>query len=647
MPTIKDFEPFQPAESMLIAACEKGEIAKISQDRPTKPTSDNTVRADLIRFLAIHGAEQDLVHEHGVQLYGAWIEDALDLEEAFLPNSLGLFCCCFAKPINLCAADLQKSLYLNGSSVKGITADRLKVQGGVFLKAMGEHRFESDGEVRLLGASIGGNLECNGAKLHNPNRNSLHADGLQVQGGVFLSVAGAHQFESDGEVRLLGASIGGDLFCSGAKLHNPDGNILSADGLQVQGGVFLSVAGAHQFESDGEVRLLGASIGGDLSCNGAKLQNSSGDSLSADRLQVQGSVFLSVDGEHRFESDGVVRLLGASIGGNLDCEGAKLNNPNGYSLNAGGLKVQGRVFLCVEGQTPFESVGQVSFVGAFVKSSFIFKGKLPIEQLDMGHAQVGILADDLAMWGKDAKLDGFRYDSIHGDCSAQGRLDWLKKQVPADYGEKNNPEQFKPQPWQQLISVMRNMGHDTAADDVAIARENHMRDIGKMSGFAAWLHWWFGKLAGYGYKPLCLVGWMLGVWLAFSMVYFVAAYQGVFAPSNPLVFQNEKFKTCHLENSVDDKNWLTCGALYGEYTTFSPMAYSLDLILPLVDLGQEKDWGVYIDTPKDNALSELFCHWSLNHWVRILTWFEVLFGWMSSWLLVAVWTGLTNRDKNK
>ena len=32
---------------------------------------------------------------------------------------------------------------------------------------------------------------------------------------------------------------------------------------------------------------------------------------------------------------------------------------------------------------------------------------------------------------------------------------------------------------------------------------------------------------------------------------------------------------------------MLCKSLPAEYTTFSPLAYSLDILLPLVDLGQK------------------------------------------------------------
>jgi hypothetical protein len=89
-------------------------------------------------------------------------------------------------------------------------------------------------------------------------------------------------------------------------------------------------------------------------------------------------------------------------------------------------------------------------------------------------------------------------------------------------------------------------------------------------------------------------------------------------------------------------NWYLCSKLPEEYTGFSPFAYSLDLILPLVDLQQENDWAPMIPTPTKTSA---FWTWSPNdeYFIRFVMWFEILFGWMSSLLLVAVVSGLTKR----
>ena len=173
------------------------------------------------------------------------------------------------------------------------------------------------GAVRFLGASIGSDLSCVGGKFLGKDKkgNALIADRLTTTGSVFLRQG----FEAAGAVRLLGAKIGGNLDCLGGKFlgQDEDGNALIADQLITTGNVFLS----QGFEAAGAVRLLGAKIGGNFDCVGGKFRGNDkdGNALYADGLMTMGSVLLS----RGFEAAGVVRLLACKIGADLICEGGK------------------------------------------------------------------------------------------------------------------------------------------------------------------------------------------------------------------------------------------------------------------------------------------------------------------------------------
>jgi len=86
-------------------------------------------------------------------------------------------------------------------------------------------------------------------------------------------------------------------------------------------------AGAGQ---DGVVRLPGAHIGGQLDCTGGELTSADGPALVADGLQADGGVFLR--GGFRAAGAGelgVVRLAGAHIGGQLGCAGGRTRHGGG------------------------------------------------------------------------------------------------------------------------------------------------------------------------------------------------------------------------------------------------------------------------------------------------------------------------------
>ena len=135
------------------------------------------------------------------------------------------------------------------------------LRGGFTATGSGE-----DGAVRLLGAHIGGQLDCTGATLRNDSGPALAADSLQVDQGMFLrggfTATGSGE---DGAVRLLGAHIGGQLDCTGASLGNDSGPALFADGLQVGQAMFLTGGfTATGGGADVAVDLTGTRVGGAL-----------------------------------------------------------------------------------------------------------------------------------------------------------------------------------------------------------------------------------------------------------------------------------------------------------------------------------------------------------------------------------------------
>nr|SPS05077.1 conserved protein of unknown function [Candidatus Nitrotoga fabula] len=269
------------------------------------------------------------------------------------------------------------------------------------------------------------------------------------------------------------------------------------------------------------------------------------------------------------------------------------------------------------------------------------------------------MIDDAKSWGENLILDGFTYDFITGGAPTDAtiRLAWLDKQLPEHAGLNGQSAEFKPQPWRQLAKVLREMGHAEDARQVSIAFEKRLRKadlIGQTPVLAkdlcpqrSWiyrktsriLHWWFGALTGYGYRPLRLLSWVLGVWLFCAAIYWGAALKGGYAPSSPPVFQNPAYTVC----KPPKNNWYLCSQLSEAYSGLSPLAYSLDIILPFVDLQQETRWSPLIPTPIDPWYAEFFANWSWQHNIRLLVWFETLFGWLSGLLLAAVVSGLAKR----
>jgi len=255
------FPDLTNSERKVVEAAAKGEDADFQSDDPEKddPARSETwpderkVRASVLRWLCTDAAARRLVDPKGLCVVGARIEGRLDLSFAKIPFPLGLLSSAIPKGISLLHTRTV-SISLVGTHMGPISADGLTAEGGVFLRK----GFHAKGEVRLPGARIRGGLSCNGGTFEGAERETpegktivaLSADRLKVGGSVFLS----ERFHAKGEVRLPGARIRGNLSCNGGAFENPGSDALTADNLDVGGGLFLR----QGFQATGKVSLAHA-----------------------------------------------------------------------------------------------------------------------------------------------------------------------------------------------------------------------------------------------------------------------------------------------------------------------------------------------------------------------------------------------------
>jgi adhesin HecA-like repeat protein len=376
---------------------------------------------------------------------------------------------------------------------------------------------------------------------------------------------------------------------------------LSADRLATRGSLQLGSG----FAATGEIRLRGAHIGGQLDLGGATLTNPDGYALAADGLTVDMNMFCG-DG---FAATGEVSLLGAHIGGQLEFRGATLTNPDRHALSADELTVDHSMH-CTDG---FTARGMLHLVGAHIGGQLAFDGAtltnpngpaLQLQDLRAGalflrdlteppalveftHAQVAALNDEPASWPRQAILDGFVYDALveRKPISARQRLDWLTR----------NPRGYSPQPYEQLAAVYRRAGRDQDARTVAIAKQRARRRTLGLAG-RLWSLLLDG-LVGYGYRT-----WLAGVWLAaFWLIGWVV------------------FDRAH------EHHQLVLAKPGEAHPSFHGAVYSLDTLLPVVDLHQQAVW-----IP--------------DGWVQWWAWASILAGWVLTTAVVAALTGLLKRD---
>ena len=659
------FGELSQAEVRLLAAIPNGQLAvcgsNMSDADPANDpansgtwAADRDIRADLIRWLCVDRIAREFVDPMGIRAYGARIPGAIDLSGVTVPFGLTLWHC------SMDHASLHSTeiplLDLQGTWLQSLFADAVTVKGAVYLR----NGFRTEGQVRLLGARIGGDLDCSNAAVENPPQAdvpgsgiAVNADRAVVKGTVFLNKG----FRAQGDVRLLGANIGGDLDCSNATFANPprpggsgSGIALNADGIDVKGNMFLN----HNFHAEGQVRLLGAQVGMTLDCSNAAVENppqadvpGSGIAVNADRAVVKGAVFLR-DG---FRAQGDVRLLGANIGGDLDCSNATFANPprpgvpgSGIALAADGIVVKGTVFL----NKGFRAEGEVRLLGgqvggqltctggsisgamnadaATVKRALRWTYIVNPERttLILNDASVGALVDDSKSWPAHGNLflDGFLYERISsGPRDVKNRLEWLARQAA-----------FTLQPYRRLAKVLRDEGDNAGARIVLFEMEKRRRHQEDRGPFA---RAWTGILKltiGFGYYPGRALLWSIGLTVVGCLLFWGGDTVGSMAPTDKDAYGTFR----------------QSGQLPPQHERFNALIYSFEGSVPLVKLGQVDRWQ-----PDPNPRWECqpaisvyrpLCRVASPTSLRSFRWVQTCLGWFFATMGVAGVTGIIRKE---
>ena len=451
----------------------------------------------------------------------------------------------------------------------------------------------------LLKASIGGDLYCNNGLFENDRGVAIALDRASIMGGVFMQ----YGFKATGTVRLAGAMIGGSLECDGGSFENNSEVALYCDSVKINRSVFLR----EGFCAIGEVLFVGAHIGGDLVCKAGRFLHKEGDALSCHGASITKNVFL----DSGFIAEGKVSLLGADIGGSLFCGGGKFDSTNGdgqigTALACGRATIRGSVFL----DNGFTARGDVRLPGA----------------------SVGSLIDPETDWPQPGTLilDGIRIGRFSGSAPTDGtaRVRWLQLQPPVDLFQE-----FKPQPWEETIRLLREMGHYEDARIVAIAKQQQLRSAGKFRGVAHPLHILYGWLVGYGHRPMRLLGRVGGAWLFLTLAFWAAANPGVFGSTTHLIAPTQAGTDAACPAGPGKA---ACEALPTDYRSFFAPAYAADLLVPVINLGYKTQWQPLV------SLDGKPLFW--GHALRFLAWAGILFGWVASLLLVGVLTNLIKKD---
>lgn len=489
--------------------------AEVAKGRPVRfKGRARRLPADVIRALCVEKAPHEKIEAKRISISGATIVGVLNLEGLALNFPLRLINCVLRERPILTGATLAL-LDLSGTScAKGIEASNLKVTTALTLRG-----FSAEGEVRLYGAEIGGDLDCTGARLANPGAIALTAEGAAIGGSVFL----CKPFTAEGEVRFSRTKIAGVLDCSGG-----------------------------HFASRGEPPALSA-IGADIA----------------------GSVYL----RDRFAADGEVSLFAAKIGGDLNCGDGRFSNPGKTALNATGARVE----------------------GLFSWQEVAASGSIILE-----YASASRLEDHVTCWPeREFSLHGFEYKGLGRDAlrDAESRNYWLKRQ-----------SRFTAQPYEHLISVLRRSGHEDDAREVAIEKKVRLRKSGLLSLRARAWSCFLGFLVAHGYRP--------------SRAFALAA---IVVVVGWWVFSNAVDESAMIPTKKEAYTEATPRKLKADYPQLLPPLYSLDVFLPVVNLHQEDYW--LPDASQRHGA-----------WYWGYMWAHIVLGWTLTTVLVAALAGLIKKD---
>ena len=585
-----------PSERRLLEAA--GALVDLQEGDPRRDDpargrgwgSERTVRAAFLRDL-LTDAARDI---HMLRLRGARITGALDLEGVDLSCGVILQDCSFDEPARL-RQTRAPVIRLPGCHLPSLEAVQLDVRGNLILDGL------VTSSVDLRGAQIAGFLSLDGAILANPNGITLSGGALTVGQGMSCG----HGFTSNGLILLYGAVIPHGLSFIGAKLENAGGWALDAQGMHVGEYLFLgsSYSNPEGFSARGGLRLVGVRVDGFVSFWGSHIKPHKrlGSAIAGLGFTISQSLLMN----EGFVAEGEVFLTNANVADEIDLEGATLLNPHGHALRAERLVV-GDSVLCTKGFAAVGAVdladsnigGNLDFSGAFLHEpvgntlnlrgvnarTLITRPAKPPNQLDLRHASVIVLDDDPVTWPARLLLRDFTYENIdhHSSASVSTRLSWLKK----------DPEGYIPQPYEQLISAYRRAGQEEAGRKVALAKRRSQRQ--GLSPPAKIWSWLLYLTIGYGYRT-----WQAGLWL----LGLIAAGTAVFAHAYP----------AHMIATTQHP------------MQFNAPIYTLDVLLPIISLGQQDSWQ-----PTGIALS---VYWAL-----------IILGWVLTSALIAGLTGLVKRD---
>lgn len=385
--------------------------------------------------------------------------------------------------------------------------------------------------------------------------------------------------------------------------------ILRADRAAIAGNVGLTVSPGDKpipFVARCPVDLRGARIGGQLNCMGGRFQARGGYCLWLERIEIGSSVILRDLEAMPFTAWGTVLLFGAHIQGGLLCRGGNYGPPFGDPTAGEILRLE---------------AARVGGIFEWSPNSVVGGGDCSI---NLRHAQAAVLhVRDAAIANNDQRrrfaLAGLTYSALGQDLASnpQRLANWIEL---ADGGG------CLPQPYEQMARVLRAEGNRDAADEIAIAKHVHWRNDykGRWAPLRRFLEWVFLDVpVRYGHKPLHALVCAFIICVLASTTFWAADREGVMGPVGT--------DTVVLARSAPGAPPRLIRVVPPGHPRFQPVAYTLDVFVPVLDLDQQTKWAPNSSKP-----------WGTECWV--LVWVLTALGWYLSTLFISAFTGLIQTE---
>jgi len=163
--------------------------------------------------------------------------------------------------------------------------------------------------------------------------------------------------------------------------------------------------------------------------------------------------------------------------------------------------------------------------------------------------------------------------------------------------------------------MYRQGGQDSEAREVAIARRRDLRTFGNLNWYRRFGNWFLDQTISYGYQTWRAAAGLAAVFVAFLVLSIAGQHQHVIVPTTDVTGLHPV---------------PTATRCTSDYPCFYPFGYTVDTVIPIINVHQADHWG-----PDGHAPAGWL-------WVAA-AWGATAAGWALATLLVAGYTGLVRQ----